>query len=60
MNKFLRDPVHITLKYLYPKLFRIDNILEDQMNYYKQSPDNIIVRINKILIINNLEQYWGI
>jgi hypothetical protein len=44
MNKFLRDPVYITLKNLYPKLFRIDNILQDQLNYYKQSPDNIIVK----------------
>lgn len=43
MNKFLRDPVYITLKYLYPKLFRIDNILQDQINLYKPSPDNIIV-----------------
>ena len=44
MNKFLRDPIYITLKYLYPKLFRIDNILQDQLNYYKSSPDNIIVK----------------
>lgn len=47
MNKFLRDPISITLKYLYPKLFRIDNILEDQINYYKQSPDNIISNIGE-------------
>ena len=51
MNKILRDPVNITLKYLYPKLFRIDNIQEEQMNYYKLHPDNLIVKL-KIKFIN--------
>lgn len=45
VNKFLRDPIHITLKYLYPKFYRIDNILTDQMSIYKKEEDCTIVNL---------------
>lgn len=43
MNKLLRDPIYITLKYLYPKMYRIDNIQNDQINIYKTDGDSVIV-----------------
>ena len=32
MNKLLRDPIYSTTKFLYPKLYRIDNIENEQIN----------------------------
>jgi hypothetical protein len=43
MNKFMHEPVYSTIKYLYPKLYRIDDIQLDQSNKYKTNDDNIIV-----------------
>jgi len=57
MNRFLRDPIYITLKYLYPKMYRIDNIQNDQLNIYKPDGDCVIVIFIKeilILILSNV------
>ena len=35
MNKLLRDPIYSTTKFLYPKLYRIDNIENEQINENK-------------------------
>jgi hypothetical protein len=46
INRLTREPVYVTIKYLYPKLYRIDDILTEtpeivqRLNYDK---DTVIV-----------------
>ena len=44
MLKLMRDPVHLAIKYLYPKLYRIDDILDDQSNKV-EDPTNALDNI---------------
>ena len=46
MNKLLRDPIYSTTKFLYPKLYRIDNIENEQIN------ENKSIKIENIGLIN--------
>ena len=46
MNKLLREPVYSTIKYLYPKFYRIDNILNVQIN------SRYSIKIENIGLIN--------
>ena len=46
MNKLLRDPIYSTTKFLYPKLYRIDNIENEQIN------ENKSIKIENIGLVN--------
>lgn len=55
IHKIIREPIYFSLKYLYPRLYRLDNI--PQMNNYVFYPENeydkykiqmIVIYINKI------------
>ena len=46
MNKLLREPLYSTMKFLYPKFYRIDNIDGEQTNI------NNSIKINNIGLIN--------
>ena len=46
MNKLLREPIYSTMKFLYPKFYRIDNIDGEQTNI------NNTIKINNIGLIN--------
>ena len=46
MNKLLRDPIYSTTKFLYPKLYRIDNIEIEQIN------ENKSIKIENIGLVN--------
>ena len=49
INKLMREPVYLTIKSLYPKFFRIDDIQEDQSNKFKESDFEFILKdIGKI------------
>ena len=46
MNKLLREPIYSTMKYLYPKFYRIDNIEKEQVNTTNS------IKIDNIGLIN--------
>ena len=46
MNKLLREPIYSTMKFLYPKFYRIDNIKGEQTNI------NNSIKIENIGLIN--------
>jgi len=46
MNKLLREPIYSTMKFLYPKFYRIDNIKGEQTNI------NNTIKIENIGLIN--------
>ena len=46
MNKLLREPVYSTMKFLYPKFYRIDNIEKEQTNI------NNTIKIENIGLLN--------
>lgn len=52
--KLMREPTKQTIKYLYPKFIRIDDILEDQSEKVDKKED-IIVSFN---IINKIGKHW--
>ena len=48
MNKILREPVYQTIKYLYPKFYRVDDIAagrQEIVDRLKIENENIIVII---------------
>lgn len=55
MNKLMREPVYLTIKYLYPKFYRIDDIESDQAWKFKKytniDPDVIIVSYSSLIIL---------
>lgn len=53
----MRDPSYSVIKYLYPKLYRIDDILEDQSYKYPDSIDQSLIVVNKFSLIT-LERCW--
>ena len=46
MNKLLREPIYSTMKFLYPKFYRIDNIKGEQTNI------NNTIKLENIGLIN--------
>lgn len=45
LNKLLREPVYASIRYLYPKLYRIDDIQQDQSYKFRGvDSDYIIVK----------------
>ena len=44
MNKMMREPVYLTVKYLYPKFYRIDDIQQDQSVKFKEADSEFILR----------------
>ena len=48
MNKFLREPNYHTIRYLYPKFYRIDNLKADQpeiMDKYDLKEEQILTNM---------------
>jgi protein transport protein SEC24 len=43
MNKIMREPVYHTIKFLYPKFYRIDDIQLDQSCKFKESDSEFII-----------------
>lgn len=49
---FMRDPCYWTIKYLYPKFYRIDDIMEDQS--YKVDDSKLVL----VRILLRIEKHW--
>jgi hypothetical protein len=43
MNKFMREPIYLSIKYLYPKFYRIDDIQSDQTGKVKETDQDYVV-----------------
>jgi protein transport protein SEC24 len=44
MNKIMHEPLYHTIKFLYPKFYRIDDIQEDQSNKFKEIEAEYLIR----------------
>jgi hypothetical protein len=48
MNKFLREPNYHTIRYLYPRFYRIDNLKQDQpeiLDKYELKEEQILTNM---------------
>ena len=51
MNKLLREPIYSSMKFLYPKFYRIDNIEGEQINQNNTIKINNIGKMNDMSIV---------
>jgi len=52
MHKFTREPVYLTLKYIYPRLYRLDNI--PTLNNYVFHQDKEYDKHQKSMIVKDI------
>ena len=51
MHKFIREPIYLTIKFLYPRLYRLDNI--PHLNNYLFENEKDYDKYQKQMIVNN-------
>ena len=51
IHKFIREPIYLTIKFLYPRLYRLDNI--PHLNNYVFENEVDYDKYQKLMIVNN-------